>query len=38
MKDEEGNKIEAAPSAQMIFTVKTDKELEIGDMLIKSKL
>jgi U32 family peptidase len=38
MKDEEGNKIEAAPSAQMIFTVKTDKELEVGDMLIKSKL
>lgn len=37
MKDEDGNKISAAPSAQMIFTVKTDKKLEIKDMLIKSK-
>lgn len=37
MKNEEGEKINAAPVAQMIFTAKVDKELQPGDMLIKSK-
>lgn len=38
MRNEEGSKIEAAPSAQMIFTIKTDEILKVGDMLIKSKI
>lgn len=37
MRDEEGNFIQSAPSAQMIFKVNTDKELKTDDMLIKSK-
>ncbi|GLC32873.1 peptidase U32 family protein [Clostridium omnivorum] len=37
MMDSEGNKIEAAPSAQMIFTINTDEKLEKDDMLIKNK-
>lgn len=37
MRDSEGNKIEAAPSAQMIFTINTDEKLEKDDMLIKNK-
>lgn len=37
MRDAEGNKIEAAPSAQMIFTINTDEKLEKDDMLIKNK-
>jgi putative protease len=37
MRDINGNKIEAAPSAQMIFTIDTDVKLEKDDMLIISK-
>lgn len=37
MKDENGNKIESAPSAQMLFQVKVDKDLEKDDILIKAK-
>jgi len=37
MKNKNGEKIESAPSAQMIFTINTEIELEEGDMLIKSK-
>jgi putative protease len=37
MKDAEGNKIACAPSAQMIFTIKTEHELKKNDMLIKDK-
>lgn len=37
MKNKKGEPIESAPSAQMIFTVKTDKELEKDDILIRSK-
>ncbi|SHE89447.1 peptidase U32 family protein [Clostridium fallax] len=37
MKDEAGNKIDVAPRAQMIFSIKTDRELKEKDMLIKSK-
>ena len=37
MKDTKGEKIDVAPRAQMIFTVKTNKELKENDMLIKSK-
>ncbi|WP_010292893.1 peptidase U32 family protein [Clostridium senegalense] len=37
MKDENGKKIESAPSAQMIFNVKVDTELEKNDILIKAK-
>lgn len=37
MRDSEGNKIEAAPSAQMIFTINTEEKLEKDDMLIKNK-
>lgn len=37
MKNNEGTKIEVAPSAQMMFTVQVDKEMRVGDMLIKNK-
>lgn len=37
MKDKNGNKIEAARSAQMIFTAKTSVELQEKDILIKSR-
>ncbi|WP_040330754.1 peptidase U32 family protein [Clostridium ihumii] len=37
MKDENGNEIESAPSAQMLFQVKVDKDLEKDDILIKAK-
>ncbi|GAA0124178.1 MULTISPECIES: U32 family peptidase [Clostridium] len=37
MKDENGKEIESAPSAQMIFNVKVDTELEKNDILIKAK-
>ncbi|GAA0114429.1 peptidase U32 family protein [Clostridium senegalense] len=37
MEDENGKKIESAPSAQMIFNVKVDTELEKNDILIKAK-
>lgn len=37
MKDKDGNNISVAPSAQMIFTVKTNTKLKIGDMIIKGK-
>lgn len=36
MKNKDGEDIESAPSAQMIFTIKCDEELNIGDLLIKS--
>ncbi|ADL51583.1 peptidase U32 family protein [Clostridium cellulovorans] len=37
MRNKKGESIESAPSAQMIFTIKCDKELQKDDMLIKSK-
>jgi Collagenase and related proteases len=37
MKNKLGEKIESAPSAQMIFTINAETELQEGDMLIKSK-
>ncbi|MCT8976916.1 U32 family peptidase [Clostridium sp. CX1] len=37
MKNGKGEKIPSAPSAQMIFTIRTDVELVEGDMLIKGK-
>ncbi|NMM63753.1 U32 family peptidase [Clostridium sp. P21] len=37
MKKENGESIESAPSAQMIFTIYCDENLEINDMLIKAK-
>ncbi|MDP4177521.1 MAG: U32 family peptidase [Bacillota bacterium] len=37
MRDKNGNKISVAPCAQMIYTIKTDLKLKIGDMLIKEK-
>ncbi|WP_409068609.1 peptidase U32 family protein [Clostridium sp. FAM 1755] len=37
MKDKNDNKIESAPSAQMIFKVNTDKILKVNDILIKNK-
>lgn len=37
MKNKKGELIEAAPSAQMIFTVECSVELKEGDMLIKAK-
>ncbi|MDT8718484.1 U32 family peptidase [Clostridium sp. 19966] len=36
MRNKAGKPIESAPSAQMIFTVQCDEELEPGDMLIKA--
>lgn len=38
MRNSKGEKIQSAPSAQMMFTIKTDIELEKDDMLIKSKI
>lgn len=35
MNDIEGNHIDSANEAQMLFTIKSDKELKKGDMLIK---
>lgn len=37
MKDSRGNKIESAPSAQMLFTVTVEEELQENDIVIKSK-
>ena len=37
MKKENGDNIDSAPSAQMIFTIQCNEELKAGDMLIKSK-
>ncbi|MBA5850557.1 U32 family peptidase [Clostridium sp. cel8] len=37
MRDENGEKIDSAPRAQMIFTVQTDSDLKIDDMLLKPK-
>ncbi|WP_251860404.1 U32 family peptidase [Clostridium sp. Marseille-Q2269] len=37
MKDRNNKKIEAAPSAQMIFKVNTNKKLKENDILIKNK-
>jgi putative protease len=37
MKDAEGNKIPATPSAQMIYTAKVSTELKVNDLLIKDK-
>ncbi|MGL5766605.1 MAG: peptidase U32 family protein [Sarcina sp.] len=37
MHDEEGEKISVANKATMIFTVKTDEELTVGDMLVTSR-
>ena len=37
MRDDKGNKIDSAPSAQMLFTVKVDTELQEKDILIKAK-
>ena len=37
LRNEEGNKIEAAPVAQMIYKFSADKELTSGDILVKKK-
>ena len=37
MRDKNGNKIEVAPSAQMIFSIKTATELKKDDMLVKGR-
>lgn len=37
MRETNGTKIEVAPRAQMLFTIKTDKVLEVDDMLVKQK-
>lgn len=37
MKDKNGNDIDSAPSAQMLFSVKVDNELQENDILIKAK-
>jgi U32 family peptidase len=37
MRDIEGNKIDSAPRAQMLFTIKTSEILKEDDMLIKAK-
>ncbi|HEY5575146.1 MAG TPA: U32 family peptidase [Clostridiaceae bacterium] len=37
LRNEEGNKIEAAPVAQMIYKFSADKKLTSGDMLVKKK-
>jgi len=37
MRDKNGNKIDVAPSAQMIFTIKSVVELKKDDMLIKGR-
>lgn len=37
LRNEEGNKIEAAPVAQMIYKFSPDKELTSGDILVKKK-
>ena len=37
MKNENGESIEVAPNAQMIFTFKCDEELEEDYMLVKGK-
>lgn len=37
MKNKHGENIDSAPSAQMIFTISTETELQEGDMLIKNK-
>jgi putative protease len=37
LRNEEGNKIEAAPVAQMIYKFSTEKKLISGDMLVKKK-
>jgi U32 family peptidase len=38
LRNEEGNKIDAAPVAQMIYTFSSDNELMTGDMLVKKKI
>lgn len=37
MKDINGNKIESAPCAQMLFTIETDEVLEKDSIIIKAK-
>lgn len=37
LKDQNGEKIESAPRAQMIFEAKVEKAVKVNDMLIKSK-
>ena len=37
MKNKQGEKIQSAPCAQMIFTINTETELYEGDILIKNK-
>lgn len=37
MRDIKGNKIESAPSAQMLFTVRVDRNIEENSMIIKAK-
>lgn len=37
MKDDKGNKIDSAPRAQMLFSVKVDTELQKNDILVKAK-
>ena len=37
MKNEKGENIEAAPAAEMIFTIKVNEELKAKDILIKAQ-
>ena len=37
LKDQNGEKIESAPRAQMIFEAKLERAVKVNDMLIKSK-
>lgn len=37
MREMNGTKIDAAPRAQMLFTVKVDKELKPNDFIVKAK-
>ncbi|WP_373898527.1 peptidase U32 family protein [Haloimpatiens sp. FM7315] len=37
MRDTKGNKLESAPCAQMLFTIKTPNSIEVNSMIIKSK-
>lgn len=37
MRNEEGNKIDSAPVAQMIFTIDCPEKLEVKDLLLKDK-
>jgi hypothetical protein len=37
IKDKKGNNIPSTPVAQMLFNIKCDNVLEVGDILVKEK-